>query len=153
MSMLILSRETFWLISTSWAQSSWCKSFQSLVWTGETFYSCEGPPTPSNRAIIYEQRDHQSGLKFELNVFLQDVEIKEEGTRHILILYNVNMGMAGGVDFSAANAKSNAQLRVKGWFLSFYLVATSSLRNVRHPTESCRQPTSCRSILVSSDFI
>lgn len=44
----------------------------------------------------------------------QDVEIKEEGTKHMLILYNVHMEMAGGVDFSAANAKSNAQLRVKG---------------------------------------
>ena len=32
----------------------------------------------------------------------------------MLILYNVRMDMAGGVDFSAANAKSNAQLRVKG---------------------------------------
>lgn len=53
--------------------------------------------------------------------FFQDVEIKEEGTRHMLILYNIRMEMAGGVDFSAANAKSNAQLRVKGentseWF-------------------------------------
>lgn len=47
-------------------------------------------------------------------VFFQDVEIKEEGTKHMLILYNVRMDMAGGVDFSAANAKSNAQLRVKG---------------------------------------
>ncbi len=45
---------------------------------------------------------------------LQDVEIKEEGTRHMLILYNVRMNMAGGVDFSAANARSSAQLRVKG---------------------------------------
>uniref|UniRef100_A0A0S7EPU5 non-specific serine/threonine protein kinase n=2 Tax=Poeciliopsis prolifica TaxID=188132 RepID=A0A0S7EPU5_9TELE len=42
-----------------------------------------------------------------------DVEIKEEGTKHMLILYNVRMDMAGAVDFSAANAKSNAQLRVK----------------------------------------
>ncbi|KAI4798301.1 hypothetical protein KUCAC02_022144 [Chaenocephalus aceratus] len=42
-----------------------------------------------------------------------DVEMKEEGTKHLLILYNVKMDMAGGVDFSAANAKSNAQLRVK----------------------------------------
>lgn len=32
----------------------------------------------------------------------------------MLILYNVKMDMAGGVDFSAANAKSSAQLRVKG---------------------------------------
>lgn len=50
----------------------------------------------------------------ELSAFFQDVEMKEEGTRHMLILYNVRMDMAGGVDFSAANAKSNAQLRVKG---------------------------------------
>lgn len=32
----------------------------------------------------------------------------------MLILYNVHKDMAGGVDFSAANAKSSAQLRVKG---------------------------------------
>jgi titin len=42
------------------------------------------------------------------------VEIKEEGTKHMLVLFNVRMDMAGGVDFSAANAKSTAQLRVKG---------------------------------------
>lgn len=44
----------------------------------------------------------------------QDVEIKEEGVRHMLILYHCSMDMAGSVDFSAANAKSSAQLRVKG---------------------------------------
>jgi hypothetical protein len=44
----------------------------------------------------------------------KDCEIKEEGTRHVLILYNVRMDQAGEVDFQAANAKSNAQLRVKG---------------------------------------
>lgn len=49
-----------------------------------------------------------------LQTVFQDVEIKEEGTRHMLILYNVRVDMAGGVDFSAANAKSSAQLRVKG---------------------------------------
>lgn len=32
----------------------------------------------------------------------------------MLILYNVRKDMAGGVDFSAANAKSSAHLRVKG---------------------------------------
>ncbi|KAF7659758.1 hypothetical protein LDENG_00293770, partial [Lucifuga dentata] len=42
-----------------------------------------------------------------------DVEIKEEGTLHMLILYNCWMDMAGGVEFTAANAKSSAQLRVK----------------------------------------
>lgn len=47
-------------------------------------------------------------------VCFQDVEIKEEGKRHILILFNCKMGMAGSVDFAAANAKSSAQLRVKG---------------------------------------
>lgn len=40
--------------------------------------------------------------------------MKEEGTRHMLVLYNVHMDMAGPVDFSAANARSSAQLRVKG---------------------------------------
>lgn len=44
----------------------------------------------------------------------QDVEVKEEGTRHMLILLNCRKDMAGNVDFSAANAKSSAQLRVKG---------------------------------------
>lgn len=42
------------------------------------------------------------------------MEIKEEGTRHILILFNCKINMAGSVDFTAANAKSSAQLRVKG---------------------------------------
>ena len=44
----------------------------------------------------------------------QDVEIKDEGTRHMLILFNCKKDMAGSVDFSAANAKSSAHLRVKG---------------------------------------
>lgn len=48
------------------------------------------------------------------DVSSQDVEIKEEGTRHILILFNCKKEMAGSVDFLAANAKSSAQLRVKG---------------------------------------
>ncbi|TDH06482.1 hypothetical protein EPR50_G00113840 [Perca flavescens] len=52
-------------------------------------------------------------LKGEALLPCPDVEIKEEGTKHLLILYNVRMDMAGSVDFSAANAKSNAQLRVK----------------------------------------
>lgn len=49
-----------------------------------------------------------------MNVCSQDVEIKLEGTRHMLILFNCKMDMAGTVDFAAANAKSSAQLRVKG---------------------------------------
>uniref|UniRef100_A0AAY5K7F1 non-specific serine/threonine protein kinase n=1 Tax=Esox lucius TaxID=8010 RepID=A0AAY5K7F1_ESOLU len=42
-----------------------------------------------------------------------DCEIKEEGTRHVMILYNVRKDQAGEVDFQAANAKSSAHLRVK----------------------------------------
>lgn len=56
-------------------------------------------------------------------LFCQDVEIKEEGTRHVLILFNCRKDMAGGVDFSAANAKSSAHLRVKG-------DRNTSLRNI-----------------------
>lgn len=48
------------------------------------------------------------------SIFSQDVEIKEEGARHVLILFNCKKAMAGSVDFLAANAKSSAQLRVKG---------------------------------------
>lgn len=53
-------------------------------------------------------------LTSSVNVFSQDVEIKEEGARHMLILFNCKKDMAGSVDFLAANAKSSAQLRVKG---------------------------------------
>lgn len=42
------------------------------------------------------------------------MEIKEEGTRHTLILFNCKKDMAGSIEFAAANAKSSAQLRVKG---------------------------------------
>lgn len=53
-------------------------------------------------------------INYSILCHLQEVEIKEEGTKHVLILYNVRKDMAGAVDFSAANAKSTAQLRVKG---------------------------------------
>lgn len=53
-------------------------------------------------------------LKHRLSAFRQDVEIKAEGPKHLLILYNVRMDMVGAVEFSAGNAQSNAQLRVKG---------------------------------------
>lgn len=46
-------------------------------------------------------------------MFLQECEIKEEGKKHFLTLYNVRLDQAGGVDFQAANAKSGAHLRVK----------------------------------------
>ncbi|KAL4656703.1 hypothetical protein GN956_G3811 [Arapaima gigas] len=43
-----------------------------------------------------------------------DCEIKEIGTKHILILRNVLMDQAGHVDFQASNATSSALLKVKG---------------------------------------
>lgn len=49
--------------------------------------------------------------------FLKDCEIKEEGKKHFLTLYNVRLDQAGGVDFQAANAKSGAHLRVKRKYL------------------------------------
>ncbi|KAG7233679.1 hypothetical protein INR49_006716 [Caranx melampygus] len=50
-------------------------------------------------------------LKGETLLPSAEVEIKEDGARHMLILFNCKMDMAGSVDFSAANAKSTAQLR------------------------------------------
>lgn len=44
----------------------------------------------------------------------------------MLILYNVRMDMAGSVDFSAANAKSSAQLRVKGERAPFFITKPNS---------------------------
>ncbi|KAM9709482.1 obscurin-like protein 1 [Menidia menidia] len=43
-----------------------------------------------------------------------DVDIREDGARHSLTLFHCRTNMAGAVDFSAANAKTSAQLRVKG---------------------------------------
>ena len=51
--------------------------------------------------------------KIDLLLFVQECEIKEEGKKHFLTLYNVRLDQAGGVDFQAANAKSGAHLRVK----------------------------------------
>lgn len=70
-------------------------------------------------------------LTFMSSFLLQDIEIKEEGTRHMLILYNVRLDMAGAVDFSAANARSTAQLRVKGqsYFCSSLRLVSSVDRN------------------------
>ena len=74
-------------------------------------------------SFILEERQEtyikiSNGFLFNL---VQDCEIKEEGTKHMLILYNVRMDQVGGVDFQAANAKSNAQLRVKGEFRGMLL--------------------------------
>lgn len=38
----------------------------------------------------------------------------------MLVLYNVHMDMVGPIDFSAANARSSAQLRVKGLISHFF---------------------------------
>lgn len=59
--------------------------------------------------------------KFASLFFLKDCEIKEEGKKHFLTLYNVRLDQAGGVDFQAANAKSGAHLRVKRKCLWNYL--------------------------------
>lgn len=50
----------------------------------------------------------------------------------MLILYNVRMEMAGAVDFSAANAKSSAHLRVKGKRSNFFVRTTGQLQNANH---------------------
>lgn len=74
--------------------------------------------------------------------FLQDVEMKEEGTRHMLILYNIRMDMAGSVDFSAANAKSSAQLRVKGNVATFSHSVTTLSVFIRSAPEFILDPLS-----------
>lgn len=38
----------------------------------------------------------------------------EDGKKHVLILYNCKLDMTGEVSFQAANAKSAANLKVKG---------------------------------------
>lgn len=44
----------------------------------------------------------------------QDCEIIEDGKKHTLVLYNCQLDMTGEVSFQAANAKSAANLKVKG---------------------------------------
>ncbi len=44
----------------------------------------------------------------------QDVEIIEDGTKHILTLYNCKVSQSGEVLFQGANAKCSANLKVKG---------------------------------------
>ena len=43
----------------------------------------------------------------------QNCDIREEGKKHFLILYDCQLDQAGQVSFQAANAKSEAYLRVK----------------------------------------
>lgn len=38
----------------------------------------------------------------------------EDGKKHVLVLYNCKLDMTGEVSFQAANAKSAANLKVKG---------------------------------------
>lgn len=57
---------------------------------------------------------YKQGIEKIISIcFFQECEIKEEGKKHFLTLYNVRLDQAGGVDFQAANAKSGAHLRVK----------------------------------------
>lgn len=73
------------------------------------------PPSSQRRATLPYKPPPPWFLNPSLCVFVfQDVELKQEGTRHVLILFNCKKDMAGSVDFAAANAKSSAQLRVKG---------------------------------------
>ena len=44
----------------------------------------------------------------------QDCEIIEDGKKHTMVLYNCQLDMTGEVSFQAANAKSAANLKVKG---------------------------------------
>ena len=44
----------------------------------------------------------------------QDCEIIEDGKKHTLVLHNCKLDMTGEVSFQAANAKSAANLKVKG---------------------------------------
>lgn len=45
---------------------------------------------------------------------LQDIEIVEDGAKHTLVLYNCKVPQTGEVEFTAANAKCSANLKVKG---------------------------------------
>lgn len=47
-------------------------------------------------------------------LYLQQCEIVEDGKKHILTLYNCKLSDSGEISFQAANAKSAANLKVKG---------------------------------------
>lgn len=47
-------------------------------------------------------------------LYHQNCEIIEDGKKHILVLHNCKLDMTGEVSFQAANAKSAANLKVKG---------------------------------------
>lgn len=69
--------------------------------------------TSSVSFVVHGQHSYLNE-RWPVGVCCQDVEIKEEGARHTLTLFCCRMDMAGSVDFSAANAKSSAHLKVKG---------------------------------------
>jgi len=48
------------------------------------------------------------------SLWQQDVEIIEDGAKHILTLYNCKVSQSGEVSFQGANAKCSANLKVKG---------------------------------------
>ncbi|KAI1237130.1 Titin, partial [Lamprotornis superbus] len=79
-------------------------------------YSVEVIETETARFDIEISEEGVHGnwkLKGEPLTESAECEIKEEGKKHFLTLYNVRLDQAGGVDFQAANAKSGAHLRVK----------------------------------------
>lgn len=48
----------------------------------------------------------------------------EDGKKHVLILYNCKLDMTGEVAFQAANAKSAANLKVKGRLQKTLILST-----------------------------
>lgn len=69
---------------------------------------------------------------FEVRVFLyhQDCEIIEDGKKHTLVLHNCKLDMTGEVSFQAANAKSAANLKVKGTVCQHFHVYLRALEQI-----------------------
>lgn len=63
----------------------------------------------------------------------QDCEIIEDGKKHVLVLYNCQLDMTGEVSFQAANAKSAANLKVKGRLCLSATLLLFSLRDFKIP--------------------
>lgn len=76
------------------------------------------------------ENDVPLSLSFQLHS-KQECEIIEDGKKHILVLYNCQLDMTGEVSFQAANAKSAANLKVKGTLclpaMLLYFLCKSSL--------------------------
>lgn len=143
---------------SSWYQSGathvWCwavRWWDSTFWGGNFWRWCPWPveaarrsPLPitckSTKTIWNGDKCNFciNGITVFLCLWQQDVEIIEDGAKHILTLYNCKVSQSGEVTFQGANAKCSANLKVKGilcghclilhdWFLkSFWRLTTSS---------------------------